>query len=121
MKLDILDSTKNKVGEIELPFQFKEEPRQDLIHRAVLVIQSHKRQSYAASEHAGKRASAKLSRRRRDYRGSYGFVNNSFILVKGSIAGSQKRLIRFTDATRSKKNTEAFPIAYISTESKQGT
>ena len=73
MKLDILDSSKNKTGEIKLPFQFEEEYRPDLIQRAVLTIQSHKRQAYAASSEAGKRASAKLSRRRRDYRGSYGF------------------------------------------------
>ena len=73
MKLDILDSTKNKIGEIELPSQFEEEFRPDLIQRVVVSIQSHKRQAYAASEEAGKRASAKLSRRRRDYRGSYGF------------------------------------------------
>ncbi len=73
MKLDILDTTKTKVGEIKLPLQFEEEFRPDLIHRAVLAIQSHRRQTYAASGEAGKRASAKLSRRRRDYRGSYGF------------------------------------------------
>ncbi len=73
MKLDVLDPTKNKVGEIKLPWQFGEEFRPDLIQRAVLAIQSHKRQVYAAKEEAGKRASAKLSRRRRDYRGSYGY------------------------------------------------
>ncbi len=73
MKADILDPANNKIGEIKLPSQFEEEYRPDLIQRAVLAIQSHKRQSYAASERAGKRASAKLSRRRRDYRGSYGF------------------------------------------------
>lgn len=73
MKLDIFDATKNKVGEIKLPSQFEEEIRPDLIHRAVLSVQSHKRKTYAASIEAGKRASAKLSRRRRDYRGSYGF------------------------------------------------
>lgn len=73
MKLNILDAAKNKVGEIELPLQFEEEHRPDLIHRAVLSIQSHKRQPYGASEDAGKRASAKLSRRRRDYRTSYGY------------------------------------------------
>jgi len=72
MKLPILDTSTNKIGEIELPDQFKEEFRPDLIHRAVLAIQSHNRQPYSASEDAGKRASAKLSRRRRDYRGSYG-------------------------------------------------
>lgn len=73
MKLNILDSSNNKVGELKLPSQFEEAPRPDLIHRAVLAIQSHNRQPYAASEGAGKRASAKLSRRRRKYRGSYGF------------------------------------------------
>lgn len=72
MKLNILDASKNKVGEIKLPAQFDEVVRRDLIHRAVLAIQSHKRQTYAASFEAGKRSSAKLSRRRRKYRGSYG-------------------------------------------------
>lgn len=73
MKINIFDTLKNKVGEIELPFQFEEEFRPDLIHRVVLAIRSHKRQAFASSSVAGKRASAKLSRRRRDYRGSYGF------------------------------------------------
>ena len=72
MKLDILDLTKKKIGEIKLPQQFEEEIRPDLIQRAVLVIQSRKRQAYSANPQSGKRASAKLSRRRRDYRGSYG-------------------------------------------------
>ena len=72
MKLDIFDAAKNKTGEIKLPIQFEEELRPDLIQRAVLSVQSHKRQAYAVSTDAGKRASAKLSRRRRDYRGSYG-------------------------------------------------
>ena len=72
MKLNIFDSLKNKVGEIELPHQFHEEYRPDLIQRAFLSIQSHKRQPYSSSPTAGKRSSAKLSRRRRKYRGSYG-------------------------------------------------
>ncbi len=72
MNLDILDASKNKTGEIKLPSQFAEEFRPDIIQRGVLAIQSHKRQKYAAGSEAGKRASAKLSRRRRDYRGSYG-------------------------------------------------
>lgn len=73
MKLDILDLTKNKIGEVDLPPQFYEEFRPDLIRQAVLSIQSHKRQNYGASPEAGKRSSAKLSRRRRDYKTSYGF------------------------------------------------
>jgi large subunit ribosomal protein L4e len=61
-----------KGKEVSLPKQFSEEVRPDLIKRAVLVIQSNKRQKYGAHERAGMDYSATLSRRRRDYRGSYG-------------------------------------------------
>ena len=73
MKVGIFDLSNNKIGELQLPQQFDEDIRPDLIKRAVIAIQSHNRKPYAASPGAGKRASAKLSRRRRDYRGSYGF------------------------------------------------
>ncbi len=61
-----------ETGNKDLPKQFNEEIRPDLIKRAVLTIQSNKRQKYGASPEAGKRASAELSRRRHNYRGSYG-------------------------------------------------
>lgn len=72
MEIDILNLNKEKIGRKKLPIQFNEEIRPDLVKRAVLVIQNHKRQSYGASPEAGKRASAKLSRRRRDFKTSYG-------------------------------------------------
>ncbi|MBN2454615.1 50S ribosomal protein L4 [Candidatus Woesearchaeota archaeon] len=72
MKLEVRSAQNEKKGEIELPEQFSEEVNSDLIARAVLAVQSRKRQRYGASPEAGKRASAKVSRRRRDYRGSYG-------------------------------------------------
>jgi len=72
MKLKLLDLSKNKIGEIELPSHFDEALRPDLIKRSVLSMQSKKRQRYGAMPEAGKRASAELSRRRHDYRGSYG-------------------------------------------------
>ena len=51
----------------------------------------------------------------------YGLVKNQFILIKGSIGGSRKRLIRLTDSIRPKKGIpEAPQIAYTSLESKQG-
>ncbi len=51
----------------------------------------------------------------------YGIIKNPYVLIKGSIAGTQKRLIRFTNAVRPKKNVlEAPQISYTSTESKQG-
>lgn len=52
---------------------------------------------------------------------NYGVIKNPYILVKGSIAGTQIRLVRFTDAIRPRKNTpEAPQITYTSIESKQG-
>ncbi len=71
MKLKIL-SMEGEKGSIDLPRQFDEPIRNDLIKRAVLSIQSNKRQQYGTSPRAGKDYAAKLSRRRRDYRGSYG-------------------------------------------------
>lgn len=73
MKVKIVDLENRKVGEMKLPSQFDEEYRPDIIARAVLAIQSHNRQPYGASSEAGKRASAKLSRRRRDYKTAYGY------------------------------------------------
>jgi len=72
MKVPVYSIDGKKLKEIELPSQFYEEYRPDLIKRAVLAIQSHKRQPYGASPEAGKRHSAKLSRRRRAYKGAYG-------------------------------------------------
>ena len=59
-------------GEQKIPEQFEEFINPELIQRAVLALQSSKRQSYGAFPEAGKLFSTKLSRRRRDYRGSYG-------------------------------------------------
>ena len=51
----------------------------------------------------------------------YGLVKNQYLLIKGSIGGPPKRLIRFTDAIRPKKNVpEAPQITYVSIDSKQG-
>jgi large subunit ribosomal protein L4e len=61
-----------KGKEVELPKQFSEEIRPDLIKRAVLAMQSNKRQPYGANVRAGMDYSATLSRRRKDYRGGYG-------------------------------------------------
>ena len=51
----------------------------------------------------------------------YGNVKNSYVLIKGSLGGPQKRLLMLTEAIRPKrKMPEAPQIAYTSTESKQG-
>ena len=72
MESKILDLEGNEKGKIKLPKQFEEEIRADLIKRAFLAVMSHKRQEYGASPEAGKRSSARTSKRRHDYRGSYG-------------------------------------------------
>ena len=72
MKLKILDQEKKEKGSKDLPKQFDEEIRRDLIKRAVETLQSNQRQRYGAKPEAGKRPSAELSKRRRKYRGSYG-------------------------------------------------
>jgi large subunit ribosomal protein L4e len=72
MKASVLDLNGKKVKDINLPKQFEEEIRPDLIKRAVLVIQANKRQSYGSDPEAGKKYSSKISRRRKSYRGAYG-------------------------------------------------
>ena len=72
MKANYFNTQGKKEKSIDLPEQFNEPIRPDLIQRVVLVIQSHKRQPYGAKPTAGQRYSAVLSRRRRKYKGSYG-------------------------------------------------
>ncbi len=73
MKIPVLSLEGKEIKKIELPSQFSEELRSDLVKRAVLALQASRRQAYGAKKEAGKRASAKLSKRRRNYRGSYGY------------------------------------------------
>ncbi|MDP4012758.1 MAG: 50S ribosomal protein L4 [Candidatus Nanoarchaeia archaeon] len=72
MKANYFDSTGKKIKQFDLPSQFSEEFRPDLIKRAVLAVQSNTRQAYGVAPRAGKRQHGKLSRRRRDYKSSYG-------------------------------------------------
>jgi len=72
MKITTYTNKGEKGKEINLPKQFSEEIRKDIIKRAVLAIQSNKKQPFGTFPRAGLDYSATLSRRRRDYRGSYG-------------------------------------------------
>jgi len=50
----------------------------------------------------------------------YGFVKSQYLLIKGSLPGSMKRLIRFVPATRKHRHAIVAPsIEYVSLESKQ--
>lgn len=49
----------------------------------------------------------------------FGLVKNDYLLIKGSIAGPVKRLIRLTSCIRDKKETGEPEIGFISIDSKQ--
>lgn len=72
MKADVLSLDGTKLKSIDLPEQFNENYEPDLVNRAVLSIFSHGRQAYGTFPLAGQGYSAKISRRRRDYKGAYG-------------------------------------------------
>ena len=72
MKLDIISKNNEKKGQADLPKQFSEDIRADIIKRAVDAEQSANRQPYGASPEAGMRHSVQISKRRHNYRGTYG-------------------------------------------------
>jgi large subunit ribosomal protein L4e len=73
MKVNVLSTEGVPIREISLPVIFKEEFRPDLINRAVVSIQSKRRQPYGSDPLAGKRTSAKFVGRRRAYGHTYGW------------------------------------------------
>lgn len=73
MQVSVYNLEGKETKKLDLPAQFNEEIRPDVIKRAVLSILSNLRQPYGSKPTAGKRYSAKISRRRRDYKGSYGY------------------------------------------------
>ena len=91
MKADILGIDGKKMKTIELPKQFNEELRLDLVKRAVLAILSKLRIPYGAYPEAGERHSVTVSKRRRAYRGSYGHgisrANRKVLWHRGSQFG----------------------------------
>ncbi|HOI18713.1 MAG TPA: 50S ribosomal protein L4 [Candidatus Woesearchaeota archaeon] len=72
MKIPIFNKDCQKDGEVELPKQFNEDRKASLIKKAIRVYLANQRQKYGAFKFAGMRQSAELSRRRRDYKTSYG-------------------------------------------------
>ncbi len=71
-KMNVMNLANAKKAEISLPEQFSEPVRPDLIKKAVLSIQNNSRQAYGATLLAGKKVSASISKRRRDYKACYG-------------------------------------------------
>lgn len=67
-----ITGTKKK-GKVSLPSQFQEPIRGDLIRRAVLAQQSHRRQQYGADPNAGTRQGDATPKRRQSYGTTYGY------------------------------------------------
>ncbi len=88
MEVKIVGKGNKASGSKSLPLQFQEAYRPDLIRRATHALQSQARQAYGADPKAGMRHSSKLSKRRRKYRGSYGFgisrVNRKILSRRGT-------------------------------------
>ncbi len=72
MKIPMLSIANEEIAKVDLPNQFNEPVSANLIKRAVMTIQKNERQPYGSHPEAGKRSAAKLSRRRKHYKGSYG-------------------------------------------------
>lgn len=70
--MKVIDLKGTEKGSINLPKQFSEEYRPDIIKRAVLALQTHKLQPYGTKIGAGARHAAYMSKRRQEYRTSYG-------------------------------------------------
>jgi len=51
----------------------------------------------------------------------YGLVRGPYVLIKGSIAGAKKRLVKFRKASRITREPKAPEIRHVSIDSKQGT
>ncbi|MBI2040472.1 MAG: 50S ribosomal protein L4 [DPANN group archaeon] len=72
MKATVYKTSGEKSSEIELPFQFSEPVREDLIKRAALAIRSGMRQPYGTDPEAGTRQGKPTSKRRHRYTTTYG-------------------------------------------------
>jgi large subunit ribosomal protein L4e len=70
--MNVLDLNGTATSKINLPKQFSEEYRPDIIRRAVLALQTHSFQPKGVKVGAGSRHVAYLSKRRHEYRSTYG-------------------------------------------------
>jgi large subunit ribosomal protein L4e len=72
MKINVKDLDGNTDGTVDAPSVFDTTIRPDLIKKAHVAEMANDRQDYGAKPEAGNRHSTYLSKKRRDYRSSYG-------------------------------------------------
>ncbi len=93
MSPDIYSTKSERTGKIELPQQFLEPLRTDIIQRAAETLWSHKRQPYSPDPLAGKKQVSWLSKRRRDIKSSYGKGQSRVPRKTMSVRGSQYQMV----------------------------
>lgn len=71
--ITVYSITGQALNKLKLPEQFSEEYRPDIIKRAVLAQRTHLIQPTAPKLHAGNAYSTYLSKRRREYKSTYGY------------------------------------------------
>jgi large subunit ribosomal protein L4e len=72
MRVTVYSNQGYKIGEVDLPMQFSEPIRTDLIKRAALSVISKERQQYGTDPDAGKRQGKAWPKARRRFGGTYG-------------------------------------------------
>jgi large subunit ribosomal protein L4e len=72
IKVNVYSVKGEKGGQVELPIQFLEPVRFDLIKRSILSVHSRKRQAHGADPLAGTRQGNATSKRRQRYKTTYG-------------------------------------------------
>lgn len=97
MKISVYSKTGKELKKIELPMQFNEPYRPDLIRRAVLSIQSRRYQPYGSDVLAGKRGSSKWHKRRQKrFRTTYGWgISRTPRKIMARIGGGFLNVVRF--------------------------
>lgn len=73
MKVDVYSLSGQKKSQIDVPSQFNETVRFDLIKRAVIAQQSNSYQPHGSNKLAGTRQGEAMPKRRQKYRTTYGF------------------------------------------------
>ncbi len=73
MQSTVYSNTGAESGKKDLPPQFTETVRPDVIQRTVHAMQMSRRQSYGTETDSGQKQVTRLSKKRRSYRGIYGY------------------------------------------------
>ena len=104
-KITTYTTTGTKDGEVELPLIFSTPFRRELIHKAVTNLTSHKFQPQGRHPSAGQDVVADSNDEQIKINpdGGYkhfGLVKGDFIILKGSVPGTYRRLIKLRSQIR---------------------